>query len=462
MTTRAGLVGLGTGIVVSGVLFYPLYIVWPSLYIEGWLGSSRLLGILLAVLAVALLALCGRLTAAWSGASRPGQRIASGALAGGLAAFVLFCSLGAAAAGTAGLGFCLGLMREGAAEGQIAVETSLRVIGWTQAAFWCLTLGGMSLGMVGASLHLHLRVRAAQVQVCRPAPPRDAAHRNAGLQKWPFRRTLRWLQTESTRAVGSPMMALNTSITAAPSAAVAVILVGGLFGWLPDLASETGAALTRSAQAALDWPLATAMLLYLAAQLALTLVVPHEARQARHRCAIDEVKMAAYVGIGVPLALVGILGVVDWALLFRPLVLGSLLASLAMAVRLVIVLFSLVFPIRAQMPLPRDQWEAIFFGTIAHSRWQSLVLLCLGCGVMMAAPTYVAVAAATINITAIPIVANWLGWNAFTPVELVHRLYGIQALAGLGSSLAAALALTGLYLFYLGLGKGFHWIKAHD
>ncbi len=448
MLTRAGLVGLGTGIVVSGVLFYPLYAVWPGLYVEGWPAASRLLGILLVVPAVALLVLGGGRAAARSGAARPGPRIALGALAGGLAALVLFCTLGAtAAAGLAGLapGPGPGPMSEGAAQGWSALETSLRITGWTHAAFWSLTLSGMALGAVGAALQAAVSVLPQRAQ-------RETILALAG-----------WHQLEGTGAAG-PQMALNTTITALPSTALAVILVVGLFSHLPELVGKTGAAPTLSAQTLLDWPLGTALLLYLAAQLALTLVVPHEARQVKHRCAIDEVKMAAYVGIGVPLALALILGILNLPLVFTPPVLGSLLLSLGMLVRMIFVLFSLILPIWAQMPPPRDEWEAMFFGTIAHSRWQSLILLCLGCGIMIAAPVYVAVVAATLNLTFIPVFASRLGWDAAAlgngaPVDLVQRLYGVQAIAGLGSSLAAALALTAVYLLYLGLGKGFRRMR---
>ncbi len=412
MTTRAGLAGLVTGLLLSGVLFYPLYVVWPGCYIENWPDTCWLPGIILAALAAALVVFGGGVAAAWGGASRPAQRVGLGALAGGLAGLVLFCTLGAAAAGVAGAGHGLAHM----AENPSAAETLLRVTGWTHAVFWSLALGGIALGGAGGLW---------------AAPAAQSGAGGAG-----------------------PAMPLNATITAVPSAALAVILVMRVFGRLP--AGEAGSVSVLSPQTVLDWPLGTALLLYLAAQLALTVVVPREARQATHRCAIDEVKMAAYVGIGVPLALMVILGVIDAPLAFTPFVLGGLLISAGMAARMVFVLFSLILPIRARMPLPRDHWEAVFFGTIAASRWQSLVLLCLGCGIVMTAPVYVAVAAAAINIAFIS-VSSSLGQAI--PQELVRRLYLAHVMAGLGSSAAAALALTALYLFYLGLGKGFRWMR---
>lgn len=402
MTTRAGLVGLVTGIIVSAALIYPFYVIWPGFCLHnrpvpGWPVFF------LIVLAVISVGLGGGLASAWG----PARHIGAGALAGGLAALVLFFSLGAA---TVGL---IGLAETGAVNGSPTPETAARIIVLTYAVFWGLLWGGILLGAAGALFTPFLKF----------APPAECF------------------------GGPDPQMALNTTITALPAAAFALVLAA-LFS--SRLLEATGA----TVKGLLDWPTATGLSLYLLAQLALTWVTAYEARQATHRCGIDEVKMAAYVGIGVPLALALVWGRFSHFLPAGPLIGGGALLSLGLLARMVFVLCRLILPLRAAMLPPADGWEAALFGTIAGSRWQSLVLLCLGCAIMIVAPIYVTVGAVAVNLAlagpAAAIVADG------SPEEWVQRWYGAQALAGWGSIFMVWLMLTVLYLFYLRLGKVFH------
>ena len=430
MTTRAGLIGLGTGLLLSGLLYYPLYHILPGFYIAGWPGGSRGFGMLLAVLGAALVAFGGCLAAHWGGAKQAWQRRWLGALAGGLAGILLFCSLGAAAAGALSLGFSLEQVGQTGIENRWIAETVLRSTAWTHETFWGLLLGGMLLGALGSLW---------------PAPAGLARY----LTPWPR----------------DPQMALNASITAMPASAFAVIIAAALFSPLPETIQKGLAGpLSADPQIALDWPLTTALLLYLGSQLALALVTQHEARQVTHLCAIDEVKMAAYVGIFLPPVLLLALGLINWHLLLKPLVWCSLLLSLAMAAQQGMVLYKLILPRRAQMPPPADRWLALLFGVIADSHQGGLVLLCLGCGMLLAAPIYIAVVAAAINMAFVPVTAGLpivtlAGWMAATQAGLVQRLYSMQANAGLGMSLVAALLLTVIYLFYSSLGKLARWLR---
>lgn len=435
MTTRAGLAGLGAGLLLSVALFYPLYFVWPGLCFSaaGWRGYSWAAAGLLAAAAAILFVFGGGLAAAWSGAARPRQRIWLGALAGGIAAITLFCSLGAAAGGALGLGCSFRNLGNQGMEGLPAAETVLQITNWTHRVFWGLALGGTLLGALGGW-------RFAPASVMRRAAP---AGKN------------------------DPMMALNVSITAMPAAAFAVILAVGLFSRLSGLLQQNlvGAGITPAPplQAILNWPMTTALLLYLAAQLALMLATSHEAVQVDHRCGMDEVKVAAYIGILTPVLFIVSLGLLNPSLLLTHIVLGCLLISLGMAARQIVILYSVILPRRAQMQAPRDPLAATFFGTIAASHWQPLSLLCLGCSILMVAPIYVALAAA-ISIAFIPIaiepaLTGVAGISASTPVELVQRLYQVQAMAGWGSILVVALILTALYLFYNALGRWFRGIR---
>lgn len=425
MTTRAGLVGLGAGLLLSAALFYPLYFVWPGLCFSaaGWRGHSWAAAGVLAAAAAILVVFSGGLAAAWSGAARPQQRVWLGALAGGMMALTLFCSLGAAAGGVMGLGYGLRNPGSWGLASWPAPEIMVQMTVWTHRIFWGLALGGTLLGALGGW-------RFAPASVLRRAAP---AGKN------------------------DPMMALNVSITAMPAAALAVILAVGLFSRLSGLLP--GPPLPP----VLNWPLTTSLLLYLAAQLALMCATAHEAGQADHRCGMDEIKVAAYVGSLTPVLLIALLGLLDLSLLFTPFVLICLLISLSMTARQMVILYSVILPRRARMPAPRDPWEATFFGTIATSHWQPLSLLCLGCSILIVAPIHIAMAAA-ISVLFIPgsvepALTGVGGISAATPVALAQRLYQVQAMAGVGSILVVALILTAIYLFYNNLGRWFRSVR---
>lgn len=409
MTTRAGIVGLGLGALLSGVLFYPFFLVWPNFFVSGWAPGVLWLGVVLLALAALLAAAGGGLAAAWGGALQADLRVGLGALAGSLAALVVFCSLGAAAAGLPGLS--LMFVDEPGIEGRAIVIAMLRITRWTHGMFWLLMLSGTLLGALGGW-------RCAPVALLERVKP----------------------------GKNDPMMALNAAITVMPAMAFAVLLAAGLFSRLPEVFQGN---MQSRASVLLDWPLGTGLLLFLVTQLILLAVTRHEAQQAEHRCGIDEVKMAALVGIFVPIILAVGLGLIDVHLLYAPLTLSILLLSGGVVMRQVVTLFTLILPRRAQMDAPQDGVEAFFFGTISGSNQSSLILLCLGCGMLMVAPTYVVAAATAISM------ALAAGAGAFAPVALAQRLYAVQALAGLGLCLAAGLLLVGLYMFYSGLGRWF-------
>ncbi len=164
--------------------------------------------------------------------------------------------------------------------------------------------------------------------------------------------------------------------------------------------------------------------------------------------------MAAYVGMAAPVVLgVGLL-LVHPQLLLRPVVISGWLVSLGMSARLVWVLRTLILPRRAQLPAPPNTQQALFFGSIAKSRRQNLLLLCVGCGLAIVAPIHVAVVSVAFNLWLVPIQRMVLGSPA-PAAELVQRLYQVQATASLGSMAGAGAILTGLYLFYAALGRWF-------
>jgi len=376
MTTRAGFIGLLTGLAVSLLLVYPLAL-------------ARASDLSLWILAAGLIMLSGGwLAGRWSASKIPLRSAALGALSGGLAGTLVFCLLGAAVGGL-----------NGAAQGP---ATSAAILRQTNMAFLFCFLGGSTLGLLGGWLACPKRSAGA----------RDAFDKSA------------------------PQMALNVAITAVPASIVAAGLAALVFA---PLAGQVA-----------DLSLALSLWLVLLAQLALTLIVPHEARQAEHLCGMDEVRMAAYVAIGAAPLLALLLFFAADGLFLKPLVIAATLFSAGLSLVSLQTLRLLILPARAIFPAPQDarqKREAKWFGTIADSRGPRLTLLCIGCGLLLVLPLQVSVIAPLINL-------KYLLAGA-PPVEVAPQLFRIQALTGSALMAAAAATLTGIYLFYLNLGRWF-------
>ena len=394
MTTRAGLIGLLTGLTATLLLVYPLASVWPAATPWCWI----------AILAAAALTVAGGwLAGRRSGSTQPVRCAALGGLAGGLAGVIVFCLLGAAAAGLAGV---LTTSR------QPLVET---IVWQTQVAFLAYFFGGTGLGLLGGWL-------------ARP----------------------RWGGQTDVFDKSAPQMALNVAITAAPASVVAAIAAAAVF---PRLTDFIGKQPDSAAQAGLVLPVIVSLLLVLVSHFALTLVVPHEARQAEHLCGLDEVKMAAYVGIGVAPVLALVLPLIRPDLFSNPLVVGALLIVAGMSPKSWQTLRRQIMPRRASFASPREGWqkaEAQLFGTIAQSNGPRLVILCIGCGLAMILPLHVVVISTLVNLLAVPT------FGQAAPVEAARTLFLTQAQVSAGLMAASAVLLTGVYLFYLHLGRWFN------
>jgi hypothetical protein len=241
-----------------------------------------------------------------------------------------------------------------------------------------------------------------------------------------------------------PQMAMNVSITALPASMLAAVTSAAVF---PRLADSVGT------KAILEQPLEVSLLLVFVSQLVLMVVVPHETRQAEHRCGLDEVKMAAFVGIAAAPVLILSLLLADAQCFANPLVLTALLLSFAMSLRSLYALIKQVLPKRALLPAPwqgQTKEEAVLFGSISKSRGPRLVQLCIGCGLAMVLPLYVTVISVLINI-------NSLTKAAFSqPVaKLRWQLFLTQAGVSTGLCAAAIMVLIMIYIFYMNLGRWF-------
>jgi hypothetical protein len=320
----------------------------------------------------------GALAGRWSGAVQPIRCAALGGLAGGVAGIIFFCLLGAAAASL------------------IAVASAAAIVILTHKIFLVSFLGGIELGALGGWMTY----------------PR---HEN---QKDVFDKS-------------EPQMALNAAITAVPASVIAAALAAAIFS---RMAESTGD------KAILDLSLIVSLLLVLLSHFALTLVIPHEAREAESRCGMDEVKMAAYVGIGAAPVLALLLSMAGSKLFLNPRVIFALIISAIMSLRALQLLFKLILPRRDSFPLPQndlEQMEAKFFGTIADSSAPRLIVLCIGCGAVMLLPLYITVFSVLINLTQ------------------PRKFFLTQALTSTGLVIASIIILTAIYLLYLNLGRWF-------
>jgi MFS family permease len=420
MTTRAGSAGILTGLITT-LIIYLLFIAHPDAFLQRWSADTAgPIWITAAVLVILFIA-GGWSAGWWSGSVRPWRRAVLGGLAGGLAGIILFCLWGAATAGSVRFASPLDYATNGFVS---QIEVFNVIIRQTLEAFLVLFLGGGGLGALGGWL--------------------------AGLGRG---------DREDVFDKAKPQMAMNASITAVPASIVAAVLATGIFSRLSDLLDN------QPGQPILDgtimtMPLAVSLLLVLISHFALTLVIPHEAQQAEHLCGMDEVKMAAYVGIGAAPLLILLLLLVNPDSFTTPLVLIALLASTAMSLKSLHTLFKQILPRRASFPPPqpgRQKREAIWFGTIAKSPASRLVVLCIGCGLVMVLPLYVSVLSVLINLN------HTLVSSPFShPLpEVSWGLFMTQALVITGAVATSIVLLVTIYLFYLNLGRWFNKQNLH-
>lgn len=396
MTTRAAFAGLLTGL-ISTIVIYVLFVIEPDAFL-GWAEGKSVAIAWVTAAGMAIIFLVGGWWAArWSKSRQHWRCFILGALSGALAGMVIFCLWGAAAAGQAGW-----FLPETVFVDVTVSKTELvdAVINQTLTAFLVLFLAGGGVGALGGRLACMGRGERADIFDKR-----------------------------------APQMAMNMSITAVPASIFAAVMGAVIF---PRLSDQVGVTTP-------DFPLAAALLLVLISHLALTLIVPHEARQAEHRCGTDEVKMAAFVGIAAAPVLIGLLAWVNPKVFSNFYVFAALLAGATLSGMNIHSLIRVVLPKRASFPLAQDEQqktEAVLFGTIALSRAPRLAILCIGCGLAMVLPMYVSVLSVLINLSSMQF-GEGVVWGLFLK----------QALVSVGLSAAVVGLLVTIYMVYLNLGK---------
>ncbi len=421
MTTRAGFAGILTGLLTT-LLIYSIFIARPDAFLQ--MQSADSVGcIWIAAIVISLIMIAGGVTAGrWSHSTHVWRRTALGGLAGGLMGVTIFCLCGAATAGLARWGSPLDYPTMGPIS-QIAVINT--IIRQTMVAFLVLFLAGSGLGTLGG--WLSDRRQSDRVEI--------------------FNKS-------------EPQMAMNAAITTVPASIVATALSAYIFSRLSDLLGGQTKLLILDGSIA-TMPLVVSLLLVLVSHFALTMVVPHEAWQAEHRCGLDEVKMAAYVGVGAAPLLILLLSLAFPEALKNPLVLAALLASTAMSLKSLHSLRKLILPRRTSFPPPlagRQRTEVNLFGTIAASRGPRLVVLCIGCGLAMVLPLQVSVFSILINLN------HALANSPFSspPTKIPWGLFRTQALVSTGAVAVSIALLVVIYLFYLNLGRWFKKLNSRQ
>ena len=341
----------------------------------------------------------GFISVRWSGAARKGRCAVLGGLSGALTGTIVFCLWGAASAGsTRQMTFS-------------PTDQIPMIVNQTVDTFFYLFISSGLAGMLGGWL--------------------------ASFRRKPM---------EEVFDMEEPQMAMNASITALPASIVAAGVAAAVFPRLGILVRAAAGIPFAGSSSIVDKPLEAALFLVLVSHLAVTLVVPHETRQSQHLCGMNEVKMAAFVGIGAAPLLAILLLAVYPAAYSNLLVLTAVCFSTVMSLISVYFLVKRVFPkIEAFPPYAdeRQKKEAILFGSIAGSIASRLVMLCIGCGLMMVLPLYISVISVLINLNSIA--------GPLMPVGLQLA----QALASTGLMAAASAVLILIYMVYLNLGRWF-------
>ena len=418
MTTRAGLVGIITGLLTT-LSIYPLFTAWHTAIQQGTFSDSATY-LWIALGLAMLLMICGGMFAArWSGSAETARLAALGGLAGGLAGIFVFCLWGAGAAGTV-------IWVSPLAANTTQMELISILIRQTMLIFVALFSGGSILGALGGLL--------------------------AGLR---LQKHTDLFNKEE------PQMAMNASITAVCASIVAAVIAAVVFPSLATLLAVQSYEMILD-KAVFYLPLEVSLLLVLVSQTALTLNVPHETRQAEHRCGLNEVKMAAYVGIGTAPLLILLLVLFRSDLLSYPLISIALMLSVALSVISFTFLVKLVLPRRASFSVPvndRQKTEANLFGSIAKSRGSRLVILCIGCGIMMILPIHVSVLSILINLTRVSIDTPSIQQLALN----APRLFLQHAWISMGIMIVTCTILSLMYIFYFNLGRWYSsWNRKHS
>ncbi len=150
------LIGLGGGLALMAMLFYPLYVLLPGRYIEGWPTGSGAPGLGLGIGAVLLAVAIGYGAARRVGVGGRQGSALFGAAAGAVAGGTLYFGLGGTAAAVAGHAplWAFGLAPAGSESEAVRLlaEAAIGLVWGMYGTFWMALLVGAGLGALGGLL----------------------------------------------------------------------------------------------------------------------------------------------------------------------------------------------------------------------------------------------------------------------------------------------------------------------
>ena len=135
------------------VMFYPLYVVFPGRYVDGWQSGSEGLGIALMILGGLIVFGGGFVSSHFAGGETRLKGMFRGLVGGAIAGLILFGFLGAGAAGTAAMGDILAHGSNHATDNthflSLTAFSVVKSTWFTYYALWGMTLAGAALGGLG-------------------------------------------------------------------------------------------------------------------------------------------------------------------------------------------------------------------------------------------------------------------------------------------------------------------------
>lgn len=153
MRARVYLVGLGGGVLVTAVLYYPLYLYVPGTFVKDWPSAPGGLAIALTGVGVVLMLFTGVVAARISGTRDRAGAAAAGAVAGLIAALIAEMWVGGAAAGAWGardlLVYGLKPARNNTEFISLLTDAVTGAHWWTYLSAWIAILTGLGLGAIG-------------------------------------------------------------------------------------------------------------------------------------------------------------------------------------------------------------------------------------------------------------------------------------------------------------------------
>jgi len=272
------LVGLGGGLALIAALFYPLYVLLPGRYVDGWVAGSSALVLLLGIVALLMVVATGLMAARWAGANTRQSGTLFGALAGGVTGAIFFFGLGGVAAAVIGnaplLVHGLAPAASDAQALRLLSEAAIGITWGVYGAFWTALLAGVGLGAIGGLL----------------APPTGGA---------PARLDPRLMAISILSAAG-----LFSLLTLCASLFVFGLLEGAIQQAIGEHSLVLGTNLPLAGVSL--WPIGTQLVLYLISLAALYALLRAEARSsnaARFSAVLPRAVEFGLLALAVPLCL---------------------------------------------------------------------------------------------------------------------------------------------------------------